>query len=80
MSPPYRWTLLTRFRTIWRTRSGSLTIGNPETVAKKILHLRDILGITRYMLHISVGTLPHDRVDNRGRRVPPPGNVREDLA
>jgi hypothetical protein len=48
-------------------------------MAKKILHLRDILGITRCMLHISVGTLPHDRVDDRGRRVPPPGNVREDL-
>jgi probable LLM family oxidoreductase len=45
-----------------RGPGGSLTLGNPETVAKKILHLRDILGITRYMLHISVGTLPHDRV------------------
>ena len=41
---------------------GSLTLGNPETVAKKILHLRDVLGIERYMLHISVGTLPHDQV------------------
>jgi alkanesulfonate monooxygenase SsuD/methylene tetrahydromethanopterin reductase-like flavin-dependent oxidoreductase (luciferase family) len=41
---------------------GSLTLGSPETVAKKILHLRDVLGISRYMLHISVGTLPHDRV------------------
>lgn len=41
---------------------GSLTLGSPETVAKKILALRDILGINRYMLHVSVGTLPHDRV------------------
>ena len=41
---------------------GSLTLGSPETVAKKILHLRDVLGISRYMLHISVGTLPHDQV------------------
>ena len=45
-----------------RGPGGSLTLGNPETVAKKILQLRDVLGITRYMLHISVGTLPHDRV------------------
>ncbi len=42
--------------------SGSLTLGSPETVAKKILQLRDILGIDRYMMHVSVGTLPHDQV------------------
>jgi hypothetical protein len=51
----------TQYDAMCRPR-GSLTLGNHETVAKKILQLRDILGITRYMLHISVGTLPHDRV------------------
>jgi alkanesulfonate monooxygenase SsuD/methylene tetrahydromethanopterin reductase-like flavin-dependent oxidoreductase (luciferase family) len=45
-----------------RGPKGSLVLGNPETVARKILHLRDVLGINRFMLHISVGTLPHERV------------------
>lgn len=38
---------------------GSLVIGDPEQVAEKILRWRDWLGIERFMLHISVGTLPH---------------------
>ena len=45
-----------------RGPNGSLVLGNPETVARKILHLRDVLGINRFMLHISVGTLPHKQV------------------
>lgn len=45
-----------------RGPEGSLTLGNPETVAGKILHLRRVLGISRYMLHVSVGTLEHAKV------------------
>jgi alkanesulfonate monooxygenase SsuD/methylene tetrahydromethanopterin reductase-like flavin-dependent oxidoreductase (luciferase family) len=45
-----------------RSRLGSLVLGDPEQVAAKILLLREWLGIERFMLHISVGTLPHDRV------------------
>lgn len=45
-----------------RGPGGSLVLGDVETVARKILHLRDMLGIDRFMLHISVGTLPHDKV------------------
>jgi probable LLM family oxidoreductase len=45
-----------------RSRTGSLVLGDPRTVAAKILQLRDWLGIERFMLHISVGTLPHDQV------------------
>lgn len=41
---------------------GSLVVGDPATVAEKIIHLRDVLGINRFMLHISVGTLPHEQV------------------
>ena len=41
---------------------GSLVIGDPERVADKIVSLRDQLGIERFMLHISVGTLPHEDV------------------
>jgi probable LLM family oxidoreductase len=45
-----------------RSPEGSLVIGAPETVARKIDRMREILGIERFMLHTSVGTMPHDRV------------------
>jgi probable LLM family oxidoreductase len=45
-----------------RGPGGSLVLGDVETVAAKILRIREILGIQRFMLHISVGTLPHEQV------------------
>ncbi|WP_298455631.1 LLM class flavin-dependent oxidoreductase [uncultured Cellulomonas sp.] len=45
-----------------RSRTGSLVLGDPAAVAAKILQLREWLGIERFMLHLSVGTLPHERV------------------
>jgi probable LLM family oxidoreductase len=45
-----------------RSPGGSLVLGDPETVAAKILRWKEILGITRFELHVSVGTLPHDQV------------------
>lgn len=45
-----------------RGPQGSLVLGNPTEVAETILRWRDILGIERFMLHISVGSLPHDQV------------------
>jgi alkanesulfonate monooxygenase SsuD/methylene tetrahydromethanopterin reductase-like flavin-dependent oxidoreductase (luciferase family) len=45
-----------------RGPGGSLVLGDVETVAKKIIRMREVLGIDRFMLHISVGTLPHDQV------------------
>ncbi len=42
--------------------SGSLVIGSPDRVAAKIVRWVRVLGIERFMLHISVGTLPHDQV------------------
>ena len=41
---------------------GSLVLGNAEQVAEKIVAMRDTLGIERFLLHISVGTLPHKDV------------------
>ncbi|NHC12274.1 LLM class flavin-dependent oxidoreductase [Motilibacter deserti] len=41
---------------------GSLVIGSPAQVAEKILAMRESLGIERFMLHVSVGTLPHKDV------------------
>ena len=45
-----------------RRPGGSLVLGSPEQVAEKILRLREWLGIERFLLHISVGTLPHKQV------------------
>jgi probable LLM family oxidoreductase len=45
-----------------RSPQGALLVGNPEQVAVKIIGMRETLGIERFLLHISVGTLPHDKV------------------
>lgn len=45
-----------------RSPQGSLVLGDVETVARKINRYRELLGIDRFMLHISVGTLPHEQV------------------
>jgi probable LLM family oxidoreductase len=54
------WPPLSRDQFDWmRSPEGSLVVGDPETVAAKILHWRKILGIERFMLHTSAGNLPH---------------------
>ena len=45
-----------------RSPMGSLVLGDPDEVAAKILRWREILGIERFMLHASVGTMPHEVV------------------
>lgn len=45
-----------------RSPEGSLVLGTPEQVATKILRWKEILGISRFMLHVSVGTMPHEQV------------------
>lgn len=45
-----------------RAPEGSLVLGDVDTVAAKILRMRDVLGIQRFMLHVSVGTLAHEKV------------------
>jgi len=47
---------------VMRGPEGSLVFGDVEAVAAKIVRMREILGIERFMLHISVGTLPHEKV------------------
>jgi probable LLM family oxidoreductase len=41
---------------------GSLVLGTPDEVATKIMRWREVLGIDRFMLHVSVGTMDHDHV------------------
>jgi probable LLM family oxidoreductase len=55
------WPPLSREQYDWMASpEGSLVVGNPETVAAKILRWREILGIDRFMLH-NAGVVPHDK-------------------
>ena len=64
------------------TLEGALYVGSPKTVAEKIIHLRKNVGITRFMLHCPVGTMPHEDVmksiELLGKEVAP--LVREEIA
>ncbi|MDJ0925903.1 MAG: LLM class flavin-dependent oxidoreductase, partial [Acidimicrobiia bacterium] len=54
------WPPLTREQFDWMAGpDGSLVVGNPETVAAKILRWRELLGIERFMLHTASGNIPH---------------------
>lgn len=64
-----------------RSFEGALYVGDPKTVAEKIIHLRKNVGITRFMLHTPVGSMPHDDVmraiELLGKEVAP--MVREEI-
>lgn len=45
-----------------RQFDGALYVGDPETVAEKIIFLRKNVGITRFFLHVPVGSMPHEEV------------------
>jgi probable LLM family oxidoreductase len=45
-----------------RTRTGALLVGDPQEVIDKILYEHELFGFTRFLLQMSVGTLPHDKV------------------
>ena len=65
-----------------RSAEGALYVGDPETVAKKIIDLRKKVGITRFFLHTPLGTMPHEQVmraiELLGKEVAP--RVREEIA
>jgi len=44
------------------TPKGSLLVGSPEEVTEKMIYECEMFGLTRFLLHISVGTMPHDKV------------------
>lgn len=57
------WGPMTQDQFDWmRSEDGSLVIGDVETVATKILRWKELLGVNRFELHISVGTMPHEKV------------------
>lgn len=64
------------------TLEGANLIGSPEQVIEKILHQHTLFGHDRFLLQLSVGTIPHDAmmhaIELYGRVVAPA--VREALA
>lgn len=57
------WPPLTREQFDWMcSPDGSLVVGDPKTVAEKILRWRETLGIERFMLHSGTGNLPQDQI------------------
>lgn len=65
-----------------RSLRGALYVGDPEYVAEKIILLHKNLGLSRFFLHVNVGTMPHREVmraiELLGTRVAP--IVRKELA
>lgn len=45
-----------------RGLQGALYVGDPEMIAKKIIHLRKTVGVTRFFIHTPVATMPHEEV------------------
>jgi len=44
--------------------NGALFVGSPETVAAKIAKMATELGLSRFDLKYSLGTLPHEQLMN----------------
>jgi len=45
-----------------RSPRGSLAVGTPEEVVEKVLLAHELFGAARFLVHPSVGTLPHEGV------------------
>jgi probable LLM family oxidoreductase len=69
------WPPVTRASFEAEVNGGALHVGAPETVARKIAQSARALGISRFDMKYSQGTLPHDKlmrsIDLYGRKVIP---------
>ena len=45
-----------------RSKQGSLLVGSPQEVIDKILFEKELFDLDRFMLHVSVGTMPHAQI------------------
>lgn len=45
-----------------RTLQGANVVGSPQEVADKILHQHEIFGHDRFLLQLSVGSVPHEKL------------------
>lgn len=75
------WPPMGRDEFVNEAEHGSLYVGSPETVARKIANTAKTLGIARFQLKYSAGPLPHEKlmksIELYGRKVVP--MVRETL-
>src|SRR5882757_2418654 len=69
------WPPMSRDEFVQEAEHGSLYVGAPETVARKIAATVTALGIARFQLKYSAGPLPHERlmtsIELYGRKVVP---------
>ena len=42
--------------------NGAMFVGNPDQVAEKMIRMIEDLGLDRFMLHLPLGSMPHDQV------------------
>jgi alkanesulfonate monooxygenase SsuD/methylene tetrahydromethanopterin reductase-like flavin-dependent oxidoreductase (luciferase family) len=56
------WPPVTPDRFMSEITHGSLYVGSPETVAKKIAAAITALGVTRFDMKYSTGSMPHDQL------------------
>jgi len=47
---------------VGRSKQGSLLVGSPQEVIDKILFEKELFGLDRFLLHVSVGTMPHAQI------------------
>ena len=40
----------------------AMFVGNPDQVAEKLIRMIEDLGLDRFMLHLPLGSMPHDQV------------------
>ena len=45
-----------------RSNQGALLVGSPQQVIDKILFEKELFGLDRFLLHVSVGTMPHAQI------------------
>jgi probable LLM family oxidoreductase len=45
-----------------RSKQGALLVGSPQQVIDKILYEKELFGLDRFLLHVSVGTMPHSQI------------------
>jgi probable LLM family oxidoreductase len=45
-----------------RSPTGAILVGSPQQVVDKILYEHELFGMDRFMLQLTVGTMPHDKV------------------
>lgn len=69
------WPPMGRGEFVREAEQGSLYVGSPETVARKIAATVKTLGVSRFQLKYSAGPLPHEKlmrsIELYGRRVVP---------